>query len=332
MSLGSRRAALVAICGLALVDCGVAAAQGTAYPASAEVSDQKAGSVLVYPFYGSSGNGVENNTRINITQTADVAIATRIFFIRTDRISPGTIRNRVICLSAKGTQSHLASDVDPAITGYIVVVAVDANGCPIGANTLIGDVSLKLINQPASLTAYAFSALFTGTLSGCGPTSTTANVDLDGIAYNRSPRTVAIDKIRSPADNDATALILTRVGGNLATSSIGNLGDLSGTLFSQSGTAHPFSFSFAQPQMAVFLQSDSFPPTTPPFGTVVPAGTIGWMKLAGDADIGLLGQVVYINPNVASQPNAFAGGHGLRTLTLTSSARFVIPVSPPGCL
>lgn len=57
---------------------------------------------------------------------------------------------------------------------------------------LIGDLSVKrAAGHSASLTAYAYAALFTGTISGCGPTSETANVNLDGIAYNRSPRTVA---------------------------------------------------------------------------------------------------------------------------------------------
>lgn len=330
MSLGSRRAALVAICGLALVDCGVAAAQGTAYPATAEVSDQKAGSLLVYPLYTSSVAQPSNpnflNTRINITQTADVAIATRIFLIRDN----GTIRNRVICLARKETQSFVATDVAPGETGYIVIVAVDANGCPIGANTLIGDVSVKIAGPLASLTAYAFSALFTGTLSGCGPTSTTANLNLDGVAYNRSPRTVAIDKIRSNADGNITSLILTRVGGNLATGNLGSLGDVSGTLFNQSGTAHPFSFNVAQPFSGKTF-SGEFPPTVPIFPEVVPTGTIGWMKLAGDADIGLLGQVIQFNNEFTTKPSAFIGGYGLRTLTLTSSARFTIPVTPPGC-
>lgn len=329
MSPSSPRSTLIGICVLVFVCVGVAAAhgQGTAYPATAEVSDQKAGSVLIYPFYSSDSFAPNRtNTRINITQTADVAIATRVFLIRN-----GAISNRVICLSGKQTESFLASAIDPGTQGYIVVVAVDANGCPIGANTLIGDVSVKVIGASGSLAAYAYSALFSGTLSGCGPTSTTANINFDGVAYNRSPRTVAIDKVRSMADVNSTFLVLTRVGGNLATGSIGNVGVGSGTLFNQSGTVHPFVFGSPRPQLSLFFNTGMFPTTNPPLDTVIPSGTIGWMTLTGDADIGLLGQVMYFNPNVATEPNAFVGAHGLRTLTLTSSARYVIPVSPPGC-
>jgi hypothetical protein len=281
--------------------------------------------VLLYPYYTSgSGSANAQNTLINITQTADVPIATHIYFIR----STGTVRARDICLQAKQTQSFLASSLDSGNSGYILIVAVDADGCPVGANTLIGDASVKLASgHSTSLTAYAYAALFSDTLNGCGPTSTTANVNLDGTDYNRSPRTVAIDKVRSRADGNDTLLILERVGGNLATSSIGNIGPVSGTLFDQSGMAFPFSFNAAQPQLVQSL-TNTLPVTSPKFETALPASTAGWMKMAGDADIGLLGAVINFNANAGAAAGAFNGGHGLRALTVTPAASFVIPVAP----
>ena len=327
MNLGSRRSTLVGIFAVVLVCCGVAAAQGPgeAYPETAEVSDQKAGSVLLYPYYTSgSASAIAQNTRISITQTADVPIAMRIFFVR----NTGTVLTKVICLAPKQTDTYLTGSLDPGNSGYILIVAVDNDGCPVGANTLIGDAMVKRsTGHSASLTAYAYAALFSGTLGGCDSESTTANVDLDGTSYNRSPRTVAIDKVRSRADGNDTLLILDRVGGNLATSSIGNIGPVSGTLFDQSGVAFPFSFNVAQPQLVQAL-TNTLPVTSPPFGTVVPAGTVGWMKMAGDADIGLLGAVINFNPNAAAAAGAFNGGHGLRALTVTPAASFVVPVAP----
>lgn len=327
MNFGSPCSTLVGILVLIFVCCGSAAAQGSGeeYPATAEVSDQKAGSVLLYPYY-TSGSGSSNvqNTRISITQTADAPISTRIFFIRNN----GTVLTKVICLAPKQTDTYLTGSLDPGNSGYILIVAVDNDGCPVGANTLIGDALVKRpTGHSASLTAYAYAALFSDTLSGCDPTSTTANVNLDDSDYNRSPRTVAIDKVRSRADGNDTLLILDRVGGNLATGSIGNIGPVSGTLFDQSGMAFPFSFNVAQPQLLQSL-TNTLPLTSPPFGTVVPAGTVGWMKMAGDADIGLLGAVINFNPNANAAANAFNGGHGLRVLTVTPAASFVVPVAP----
>jgi hypothetical protein len=179
----------------------------------------------------------------------------------------------------------------------------------------------------ANLTAYAYAALFSDRLSGCDATSTTATVNLDGSDYNQSPRTVAVDKVRSRSDGNDTLLILDRVGGNLASGSIGSIGPVSGTLFDQSGTALPFSFNAAQPQLVQSIVNN-FPVTSPPFEMAVPAGTVGWMKMAGDADIGLLGAVINFNANANATATAFSGGHGLRALTVTPAASFVVPVAP----
>ncbi len=326
MTLGSSRSALVTIVALICVCCGAAAqGQGEAYPESAEVSDQKAGSVLLYPYYTSgSGSANAQNTRISITQTADVPIAMRIFFVR----NTGTVLTKVICLAPKQTDAYLTGSVDPGNSGYIVIVAVDNDGCPVGANTLIGHTMVKRASgHSASLSAYAYAALFSGTLNGCDSNSTTAAVDLDGSSYNRSPRTVAIDKVRSRSYGNDTLLVLDRVGGNLATGSIGNIGPVSGTLFDPSGTGFPFSFNVAQPQLVQAL-SNTLPVTSPTFDTAVPAGTVGWMQMAADADIGLLGAVINFNPNAGASAGAFNGGHGLRALTVTPSASFVVPVAP----
>jgi hypothetical protein len=304
-----------------------AADPGTPYPASAEVSDQKAGAVLVYPYYTSSSSSPNSqNTRINITQTDAAAVAVHLFFV-----SNSGVADSFICLASKQTASFVASDIDPNVSGYLLAVAVDVNGCPVGNNTLIGDASVKLASgHSSSLNAYAVAALFSGTLAGCTAQSGTANVNLDGTAYNRAPRTVAIDKIRSRADGNDTLLVLNRLGGNLATSTLPAIGALSGSVFDGAGTAYPFTENIATTQFRSSL-SNTFPVTVPPFNSVIPAGITGWMKMAGDTDIGLLGAVLNFNANAAASAGAFNGGHGLRTLTVTPAASYVIPVFPPNC-
>ena len=56
---------------------------GAPYPATSEVSDQKAGSILIYNFYtSSSSNANLTNTRINITNTnSTMSVAVHLFFV-----------------------------------------------------------------------------------------------------------------------------------------------------------------------------------------------------------------------------------------------------------
>lgn len=62
----------------------------------------------------------------------------------------------------------------------------------------------------------------------------------------------------------------------------------------------------------------------------MPAGRTGWLKLWTAGEFGILGTLLNYNPNTASSPGAFNGGHNLHKLTLTASASYVIPIFPPG--
>src|SRR5262252_2559234 len=108
-----------------------AADPGLVYPPNSEVSDQKAGSILIYNTYTSSASApAQENTRINITNTSATESAfVHIFFV--EGTSCG-IADSFICFTVNQTASFTTSDVDPGTRGYIVVIAVSGRtGCPI---------------------------------------------------------------------------------------------------------------------------------------------------------------------------------------------------------
>jgi hypothetical protein len=313
----------------------LAADPGMKYPASSEVSDQKAGSVLVYNYYTSGATTSNNqNTRINITNTSSTATA----FVHLFFVAEGcSVADFHICLTPNQTGSFLASDVDPGVSGYIVAIAeAGSNGWPIIFNHLIGDEYVKTAaGHAANLGAEAFAALgsdsenfYTGTFD---PNSPTAVLNFNGTDhnYNQAPAVLAASNIPSRADGNDTLIILNRFGGNLATGA-STIGTIFGLLYDDAENA--ISFSLSGSCQKRFSISNAEPRTVPRFETYIPAGRSGWMKIgAQSGTIAILGSMINANANAAAKADAFNGGHNLHKLTLVPSTSLTIPIFPPSC-
>jgi len=309
------------------VDC-PAVGPGDPFPTSSEVSAISAGSALVYNFYTSSAtNPNTQDTRVNITNIHPTLSARlHLFFVEGETCS---VADNFVCLTPNQTTSFLASELDPGTTGYIVAVSIDLLGCPTNCNFLIGDEYVKLsTGHAANLGAEAFSAL-AGGLPFCNENSVTAQLNFDGVSYNRAPRVLALDNIPARANGNDTLLVINRFGGDLTTGAA-TIGPIFGALFNDMEQIHSFTFT---PGVCQFRRSltNSFPRTTPRIETVIPAGHSGWMKLWMQSDGALLGAAINFNPNAATAPGAFNQGHNLHKLTLTSSAVLTIPIFPPNC-
>ncbi len=300
---------------------------GSIFPASSEASDQNAGSVLIYNIYTSGATSANTqNTRINITNThLSLPAYVHLFFVA----EGCAIADSYICLTGNQTASFLASDLDPGTTGYLVAIAVNQIGCPTSFNYLIGDEYVKFTTgHAANLGAIAFSQL-AGGLPLCDGNSNTAAINFDGISYNRTPATLALDNIGSRADGNDTLLIVNRIGGNLGIGA-SSLGTLFGIFYDDAENALSFSVTGGC-QLRNSL-TNNFPRITPRFETFVPAGRTGWLKVFNQTGaVGITGAAINVNPNAASSAGAFNQGHNLHHLTLNNQMSYIIPVFPPSC-
>lgn len=315
---------------LMMASVAFAADPGLPFPDTSEGSDDKGGSVLFYNIYTSNPAApAAQNTRFNITNTNGARpIAVHLYFVDGNSCS---VSDRYICLTENQTMTFLASDQDPAVTGYLVAVASDFRGHPERFNFLVGDLFVKFsTGHFANLGAEAYSKLTNANVLSTD--GTLAALFFDGLllagSYNRISRVVAIDNIPARADGNSTALILNRVGGNLGTTAA-SLGPLFGILYDDAETPHSFNL-FGGCQLIGILNNVG-PRTTPRFEVVIPAGQTGWLKIFSNSDIGIIGAVINFNPNAAASAGSFNSGHNLHKLRLTAAANLVIPIFEPHC-
>jgi hypothetical protein len=294
----------------------------------AVASDQKQASVLVYNLYASSTNDAsKEDTLITLTNTHRVeSVAVHLFFIDGATCA---VADSSICLTPNQTASFVASDVDPGIRGYIIAIASDREGCPIGFNHLIGSGTIKLESgHAATLNAVGFAAYFDGPLPDCSARATTALLAFDGRMYDAAPRRLALDRVASVANGNATLLIINSLSGNLATTPT-RIGTLFGILFDDAENGFSFTGT-AGCQLRVIL-SDNFPQTQPAFSTAIPAGKSGWLHvMASRSDTGLTGAAINFHPQVSTQRKVFNGGGNLHHLE-TTGGTLIKPVFPLFC-
>jgi uncharacterized repeat protein (TIGR01451 family) len=304
-------------------------------------SDQRPGSVLIYPIYTSSAaSATAQNTRISLTNTnAQRPAYMHLFFLDGSTCS---VADNYLCLTPNQTTAFLISDLDPGVTGFIIAVAVDSKGCPTNFNYLIGDEYVKLASgHAANLGAEAIPATFVpptapdGTPTDpyiCSSTASTATLFFDAAQptaaerhYARLGRVLAADNLPSRADGNDTQLIVDRIGGDLGLGTT-PLGTVFGVFYNDTEAGLSYSFTGSSCQF-VNVISNNFPRTAPRFEQFAPAGRSAWTKIWLPNDGAILGATI----NNTTNTNGYRGGHNMHKLTLGTTS-LTMPVFPPGCL
>ena len=321
--------ALLGLAALVMLSASALAADpGLPFPATSDINDQKAGSVLIYTVYSSNAaNPNAENTKINITNTSSTSSAfVHLFLLDGSNCAAADF---FVCLTPNQTTSFLTSDIDPGVSGYIIAVAASSvTGCPINFNFLIGDEFVKFATgHSANLGAEAISAV-AAVPAVCDAFSVSADLLFNGVAYNRVPRVLALDSIASPVDGNSTLLIVDRVSGNLLEGTGNNIGTLFGILYDDVETAFSFTIPFSGCQLKRVL-TDTFPRTAPRFSVVIPQGQTGWAKIWATAEVGIVGSMITYNPAAGTSASAFNGGHNLHKLTLVATETLTIPIFAP---
>ncbi len=284
-----------------------------------EVSDQKPGSVLVYPYY-TSNSQTKTDTRVTLSNLGQANIGVHVFFLAGSNCQQA---DQFICLTKGASISFKMSEQDPETTGYIVAVAVDAMGSPISWNALIGNAFVNAGDIVGNYGAEAFASRFNaGILAAPVNQAGTATLSFDGTNYDRAADQFAVE-IQSPNDATGQAIVHASVNGDINSASV--------TSISQNGTGLLWRGDEKQGSFVRFISGNcqsvnTINATTPRvptgLGVFLPKGSIGTLTYAtSSASVGLL---------LTPKSNAWSG---IRTLhkTRTKNSTLTIPVFMPVC-
>ena len=313
-----------------------------AQPSPVTVSDQKAGSLLVFPYYdtGLIGGG-GNKTQIAITNTSTAQndnVTVHLFFMDGRDCTPVDF---FICLTPNGSITLPVVDIDPGVKGYVIAVAVNGtDGTPIQKNVLIGNAFVNAIittgGIPATYvgnySAESFTAIGMGAAlftAGAG----TATLKFDGLGYDPVPNVFAV-QIQSPTDALNQLVVTSGLIGDMTiadplNSAVSNLSGAAqtgtGQLFSQNEKAYSFVRFLNGSCQASTLISDRSPKVASTLSNIIKTGETGWMRFNVGGAVGLL-----MTPSTA--PKLLSGIRTLHKLGVNTATTLTIPTFiPPTC-
>ena len=335
-------AALIALCAISFAQT----------DSVVQVSDQKSGSVLVFPFYGSDGAG--NDTRLTITNVGPAGVPNpgaaptgtaatilnnlnvHLFFLDATCAQADVY----LCFTKFQSYSFKASEWDPVTkVGELIAVAVDNMGLPISYNGLIGNAFVNTLvggnRWIGNYSPEAFASL--GALDANGNYYTAGNVvtaTTAALLLNNGPRAgqVGYDaaaskfaaEFQSPVDSKGQAILTMGLAGTIGGALTGNAASGTGVIYRNDEKL----FSYTPPTggcSVISLFTDTTPRVVGGLANSIGTGKTGtavW-SVAGPA-IGL----------VITPVQANSAWSGIRTLHKrdAGTGTLVMPVFMPICV
>jgi hypothetical protein len=297
------------------------------------VSDQKAGSVLVFPYYNSDASGDFNksDTLVTITNVANGASTLNgganysflhLFFVSGANCSPA---DTFVCLTPNGSIQILASAYDPLVRGYIIAVAVDENGQPTQNNVFTGSAFIRdnTIGIADSYGAEAFQKLSAAAPAADGDGNSL--LQLDGVQYEAAPTQFAA-QVQDPTTSDQT-IVLASVSGNLGTGLLPTGQTGVGVLYRADERPASFQPKLTGCHVLSDVTSANFRVVPGPL-TAFLKDSYGYMKFNVSAPA--VGLLISRQSALGSAQNRWAG---VRTLhkTAVRPATLAAPMFPPFC-
>ena len=293
------------------------------------VSDTKAGSVLVFPYYTSTiGGGSDTRitisnlgaTTANLFQAENVVVLDPATYVHLFLIDGTTCQQAdfFLCLTPNASFSFKTSEYDPGNTGYLLAVAVNNQGVPIRNNGLIGNA---FVNTPQFADNYGAEAFWANSATVATVTGNTATLLFDNVGYDAVPKQFAVE-IQSPLDAAGQLIVTAGLSGDLTTGQVTGAAQVgTGQAFNEKEVFASFNGWLTGTCQARATISTASPRVPNGLGNLIKTGQAGSLKFNVGGAAGLL-----LTPRTATWK-------GIRTLhkTQTVATTLTIPIFIPVC-
>ncbi len=281
--------------------------------ANTKLSDQKAGSVLVFPYYNSKSGA---DTRLTISNTGIEPANVHLFFIDGSTCNQA---DQFVCLTPNASLSINTSEYDPETTGWLLAIAVDAKGNPAQNNSLIGNA---FVNDSVSVDNYGAESFWAHSPSLAAlNTNGTATLYFDGSSYDAVPNQFTAE-IQSPLSVTGQKIVTVGLSGDLTQGTLTGAGQVGiGLAYNGDEKAASFSGFLTGKCQASSVLSNSIPRVPGTLGGLIPKGQSGTIKFNTGGGVGLI---------MTPRSNKWSGIRGLHKTSVTPTT-ITIPVFVPVC-
>lgn len=278
------------------------------------VSDQKAGSVLVFPYYTSSLSSPKE-TNLSLSNVGDTEAIAHLFFIDGANCNHADF---FVCLTPNAKITFNASEYDPETTGWVMAVAVNRDGVPVQNNVLIGNA---FVRDGMYVDNYGAESFWAHSASVAAINGEKATLFFDGGGYDAIPRELTTE-IQSPLDAVGQKIVTVGMRGDLTESGLTGAG--------QSGIGLAYNAQERGVSYSNFLTGNCFatatitgtsPRVPGTMNGLIAKGNSGTLRFSIGGGVGLL---------MTPKPAKWNGIRGLHKTKLTTS-QMIIPILKPAC-
>ncbi len=296
---------------------------GTLALAQNKPSEQKTGSVLMFPYY-TSNVSASADTIMNISNLSTSSVIAHLYFMEG---SSCTQADTSVYLTPNATITLQAYFDVPFETGYLLVVGVDQNGCVVQNGGLTGSAFVK---APAgyfgvgsgetrgNYSALAFNA-YTPICPAGGPFGAELTLNFNGGALDAMPTGFAVS-VQRPNDAPGQTIVLAGMNGSI------NEGNLTGGSQLGTGAAYSANEVFRSFSAFIFGGCQGIATITNSSPRIAGFSTSGLSGLITPGTAGILRLNTAGGAGILITPRNNAGWSGIRGLTCTRTSSVVLKV------